>query len=49
MLSAAVMKALANGRRLEILNWPRDPTSHFPPQRHGDLVKDGVCSRWQNG
>jgi ArsR family transcriptional regulator len=43
MLSAAVMKALANERRLEILNWLRDPGAHFPPQRDGDLVKDGVC------
>ena len=44
MLSAAVMKALANERRLEILNWLKDPAAHFPPQRDGDLVKDGVCS-----
>jgi DNA-binding transcriptional ArsR family regulator len=44
MLSAAVMKALANERRLEILRWLMDPASHFPPQRDGDLVKDGVCS-----
>jgi ArsR family transcriptional regulator len=43
MLSAAVMKALANERRLEILNWLRDPVAHFPAQRDGDLVKDGVC------
>jgi DNA-binding transcriptional ArsR family regulator len=38
-----VFKALANRRRLEILNWLRDPVAHFPPQRDGDLVKDGVC------
>jgi DNA-binding transcriptional ArsR family regulator len=44
MLPAAVMKALANERRLEILKWLRDPAAHFPPQRDGDLVKDGVCS-----
>jgi DNA-binding transcriptional ArsR family regulator len=37
------MKALANGRRLEILNWLKDPRAHFPPQVDGDLVKDGVC------
>ncbi len=43
MLTAAVIKALANERRLEILKWLRDPTAHFPPQREGDLVKDGVC------
>jgi len=44
MLPAAVMKALANERRLEILNWLKDPTAHFPPQTDGDLVRDGVCS-----
>jgi ArsR family transcriptional regulator len=43
MLSAAVMKALANERRLEILDWLRDPAAHFPPQADGDLVRDGVC------
>ena len=43
MLSAAVMKALANQRRLEILAWLKAPTAHFPPQRDGDLVRDGVC------
>jgi len=44
MLPAAVMKALANERRLEILNWLKDPAAHFPPQTDGDLVRDGVCS-----
>jgi ArsR family transcriptional regulator len=43
LLSASVVKALANERRLEIMNWLRDPTEHFPPQVDGDLVKDGVC------
>ena len=42
--SAAVLKALANHRRLEILNWLKDPRAHFPPQVDGDLVRDGVCS-----
>jgi ArsR family transcriptional regulator len=42
-LPAHVVKALANDRRLEIMNWLRDPTAHFPPQVDGDLVKDGVC------
>jgi ArsR family transcriptional regulator len=44
MVSAAVLKALANERRLEILNWLKDPLAHFPAQSDGDLVKDGVCS-----
>ena len=43
VLSAHVMKALANERRVEILNWLKDPRAHFPPQVDGDLVKDGVC------
>ena len=43
VLTAAIIKALANSRRLEILNWLKDPTAHFPPQSDGDLVKDGVC------
>src|SRR5256712_10907987 len=42
-LPAHVVKALANARRLEIMNWLRDPAKHFPPQVDGDLVKDGVC------
>ena len=35
--------ALANGSRLRILTWLKDPRKHFPPQVDGDLVKDGVC------
>jgi DNA-binding transcriptional ArsR family regulator len=42
-LPVQVMKALANLRRLEILEWLRDPRAHFPPQVDGDLVEDGVC------
>lgn len=37
------LKALANPRRLQILEWLRDPVSHFRPQVDGDLIKDGVC------
>ena len=43
MISTQIVKALANHRRLEIMNWLRDPAAHFPPQVDGDLVKDGVC------
>jgi len=39
-----VFRALANERRLQILQWLRDPRAHFPPQVDGDLVKDGVCN-----
>ena len=37
------IRALANERRLRILEWLKDPEAHFPPQVDGDLVKDGVC------
>ena len=40
---ALAIKALANERRLEIMQWLKDPEAHFPPQVDGDLVKDGVC------
>ena len=43
MLTADVIKALANDRRLDILNWLKEPRAHFPEQRYGDLEKDGVC------
>jgi ArsR family transcriptional regulator len=35
--------ALSSARRLQILAWLKKPRKHFPPQVHGDLVKDGVC------
>ena len=38
------MKALASEKRLAVLEWLKDPRAHFPPQRDGDLVEDGVCS-----
>lgn len=39
-----VLKALASDKRLLILEWLKDPTAHFPAQRDGDLVDDGVCA-----
>ncbi|MBV9562595.1 MAG: winged helix-turn-helix transcriptional regulator [Bradyrhizobium sp.] len=36
-------RALANEKRLLILEWLKDPRAHFPPQADGDLVHDGVC------
>jgi len=39
-----VLKALANSRRLAILDWLKEPRAHFPPQIDGDLVSDGVCA-----
>lgn len=37
------IRAIANDRRLQILEWLKDPVAHFPPQVDGDLVADGVC------
>ncbi len=37
------LRALANERRLTILEWLKDPRAHFRPQVDGDLVRDGVC------
>lgn len=43
MANSLAFKALANDRRLQILEWLKDPRRHFRPQVDGDLVKDGVC------
>ena len=40
---STVLKALANERRLQILEWLQDPATNFRPQVDGDLVEDGVC------
>jgi DNA-binding transcriptional ArsR family regulator len=42
--SSTVIRALANDRRLQILEWLKDPKAHFRPQVDGDLVADGVCA-----
>jgi DNA-binding transcriptional ArsR family regulator len=44
VLDGDLLKALANDKRLLILEWLRDPIANFPPRRDGDLVLDGVCS-----
>jgi DNA-binding transcriptional ArsR family regulator len=43
MPNADAIRALANERRLMILEWLKEPERHFRPQIDGDLVKDGVC------
>jgi DNA-binding transcriptional ArsR family regulator len=44
VLDVDLVKALANTNRLLVLDWLRDPRAHFPPQRDGDLVREGVCA-----
>ena len=36
-------EALSCDKRLQILEWLKDPRQHFRPQTDGDLVRDGVC------
>ena len=39
----AVLRALSSERRLQVLDWLKDPRAHFREQVDGDLVDDGVC------
>ena len=43
MKNLDVLRALANDRRLQILEWLKEPRAHFREQVDGDLVTDGVC------
>jgi ArsR family transcriptional regulator len=43
MKVATALRALANERRLQILDWLRDPKKHFREHVDGDLIEDGVC------
>ena len=43
VLDVDLVKAIANDKRLLILDWLKEPRQHFPPQVDGDLVHDGVC------
>jgi DNA-binding transcriptional ArsR family regulator len=39
-----MLRTPANQRRLDILEWLKDPAAHFPSQRHGDPAQDGVTA-----
>ncbi|MBB4000662.1 ArsR/SmtB family transcription factor [Aureimonas pseudogalii] len=41
--SLAFLRAMSNDKRLLIVQWLLNPTAHFPAQRDGDLIEDGVC------
>ena len=43
MDTAAILRALASERRLQVLDWLKHPRAHFREQVDGDLVEDGVC------
>jgi DNA-binding transcriptional ArsR family regulator len=43
MNTAAILRAFASDRRLQILDWLKAPRAHFREQIDGDLVEDGVC------
>ena len=44
MAIEVAIRALASERRLQILDWLKEPRRHFPAQSDGDLVKEGVCA-----
>lgn len=44
MQEVDILKALANERRLVVLEWLKEPREHFLPQVDGDLEDDGVCA-----
>ncbi|MBR0557290.1 winged helix-turn-helix transcriptional regulator [Ciceribacter sp. L1K23] len=44
MQDVDLYKALANEKRLAILEWLKSPSTHFPPQADGDFGSDGVCA-----
>jgi ArsR family transcriptional regulator len=43
MTSLRILKAIGNQRRLQILDWLKDPESHFPPHKDVDGFEQGVC------
>jgi DNA-binding transcriptional ArsR family regulator len=44
MIDLTALQALGNQRRLQILDWLKDPEANFRRQVDGDLVEDGVCA-----
>lgn len=35
---------LAHRGRIDLIDWLREPRKHFPPQKDGDLERDGACA-----
>lgn len=42
----AILKALASPRRVQILEWLKDPLGYFPAQEHGDPIEHGTCNQF---
>jgi len=42
-MSVDIYRALASEKRLQIIEWLKNPREHFSEQVDGDLVDDGVC------
>jgi hypothetical protein len=55
MMPTIAIRTLANEGRLQILDWLKNPTKHFPPLVDGDLVaiateNDGIIGlMWSQG
>jgi len=41
-----ILKAIASDRRLQILDWLKDPAANFPTQEHGDPIEHGACNQF---
>lgn len=39
-----MLRAPTGEKRLDILEWLKNPAAHFPPPKRGDLVQDGVTA-----
>ncbi|MEU6375698.1 helix-turn-helix domain-containing protein [Streptomyces sp. NPDC046909] len=39
-----MLRTPVSERRLDILEWLKDPVAHFPSHRRGDLTEDGVTA-----
>lgn len=39
-----MLRTPGGARRLDILEWLKNPAAHFPKPRHGDPAEDGVTA-----
>ncbi len=46
LIDLDVVRALGNKKRLLILEWLKDPVTHFPPHRDSDLVHGKKIKQW---